>query len=866
MRRLALAALVASAFTMACSDQRIDTPTESPVGTIPVQNVAGDPADAAAIRALIIQLFGTPSSCSGNCNAATVRFDQIAALYTNCDLVPPQSPCNQAGAIDNTYSLIDYILGKWNAGSLNTLTAYPGGTPQAVTDLINLLYRYVGINSVLCSLGTDCNATVYQPGSPATILTTPSGQAGISLPPGTGTVTAPTVISVYRIDDPSVLLATQLDQYPYRYFYSSSSSEGTTTPFGQDVVVEVCLQTGLTFPPGALARLALAHSIAEPPPYQNIQILPPGPSFLAACGTLSANSAASGSLAFRGWQYLTGRLSSVLIPAPLYALGAGTGTTGTTKNLSPFGAVDPLGYITPNSPTSGDAPEGGTVPAPSARVVTPAQLAAANPTGPGMTPIPVTFTVTGGGGCFANPCTPSSPTTLVVNTDASGYASVPTWTLGAGANTVTAAAAIPCAAPVVSNPANCGSIVTTTGQAVLTFSATGHPPTQLGFSAGTLTILSGLQSQIPAYAPGVPFNVSVLVQDDEVPAQTVPGSSASVTLAVTNGGTLVCPSGCTQTAVGGVATFTGVYVTSTGTFQLTATSPPLTPAPAAPNGGFSVVAPPSSAANIAIFAGDNQTALEGSTLGVAAGSTSPAVRVTDSYGNPVGGAGVTFAVASGGGSAGSPGATTNTSGMASSTWTIVAGSNTLNASITALGSMPYVSFTAIGTSATTTLIDCPPSSSNGDDLSRGFYWAPGKAKTLKQATVYLSAGGPAAGPPKPYTIMLTALAGAYNGAVIGTSTQTVYLNGNSSQNLASQFPFTGSLSIPGSAKNVAFKFTIVNPGDGAKLSFNVGPCGLGTTPCSNLPAACSALTETTDVAPPLSTVRRKGVAVKLLGN
>ena len=154
-----------------------------------------------------------------------------------------------------------------------------------------------------------------------------------------------------------------------------------------------------------------------------------------------------------------------------------------------------------------------------------------------------------------------------------------------------------------------------------------------------------------------------------------------------------------------------------------------------------------------------------------------------------------------------------------------------------------------------------------DALRRGFYWAPGRAKTLKQATVYLSAGGPAAGAPKPYTIMLSALSGAFNGPVIATSTQTVYLNGNASQNLASQFPFTGSLSIPASTKSVAFKFTIVNPGNGSKLSFNVGPCGLGTKACSNLPTACSALTETNDATTlPLSTVRRKGLAVKLLGN
>ncbi len=548
MRRFAATILLATLFTAACSDQKIESPTGASPASISAALAAGDPGDAASIESLINQLFGQPGVCSGNCNAAVTRFQHIEDLFTNCTLVPPQSPCDQAAAIGHTYDLIDYVLKKWNEGTLNNLPSYPGGTPQAVTDLINLMYRYVGIDSTLCSLGTDCNATVYQPGSPAETLITPSGQAGINLPPGTGTVTQPTVISVYRVDDPSVLLTTELDQYPFRYVYSSSSAEGTTQPLAQDVVVEVCLQSGLTFPPGALGRLALAHDIAEPAPYEGIQILPSAPNqaFLTSCGSVAATSTFTGNLAVRSWRFVSGGLASVFAAEPLYALIATTGRTGTTKTLSPFGAVDTLGYITANSPTSGlNAPEGGTVTAPSVRVLTPGQLADSNPTGPGMASIPVTFTVTAGGGCFANPCTPSSPTTLVVNTDASGYASVPAWTVGAGTNTVTAAASIPCATPL-SGGTDCGTILTTTGGSILTFTATGYPATQVNFSSGTLTILTGFQGT--TYAPGTAFNVIVLVQDSEPTPQTVPGSGASVTLGITNGGTLICPSGCTQTA------------------------------------------------------------------------------------------------------------------------------------------------------------------------------------------------------------------------------------------------------------------------------------------------------------------------------
>jgi hypothetical protein len=858
MRRIRFATVVALALAAACADQQSDQPT-APQTTVvaapgkPAMSLSGQQADADSIVSLINQLYAGLNGGDGPLNSALTRFQQIEALYTNCNLNPPTSPCDQAGAQSNTYNLVTDILTRYQSGGLNVLP--PPGTGPAVTDLINLLLRFVGLDANVCTFGTaiDCNATVYQPGSPATILTSPSGQAGVSLPEGTGTVTRPTVISVSRLEDPNVKLTTSLDQYRYRYLYTSSSGQGVDPgdPFLQDVTVEVCLQSGQAIPAGALDRLVLAHDIAEPTPYENIQILPSGTAFLPLCEPLaSANATLPSTFAGRAWQAVTGTLAAVFAPAPLVAWSAaatGTGTVGTTKNLSPFGAVDPLGYITPNSATSSTAPQGGTVAAPSVRVVTPSQLAAANPTGPGMAGLPVTFTVTAGGGCFENPCTPSSPTTLTVNTDASGYAAVPTWTIGTGANTVTAAASIPCTAPVVAGTvANCGSIVTTGGAASLTFSATGMPPTQVGFAPATLTILTGLQSS--GYAPGQPFNVTVLVQDGENPPQTVPGSTASVTLTIT-GGTLVCPAGCTQTAVNGVVTFSGVYVTTTGSFQLTATSTGLASAAPAPTGGINSVAPPSSAALIAINAGNNQTAPEGTTLPIA-----PSVRVTDAYGNVVGGAGVSFAVASGAGSTGSPTATTTALGIASTSWTIVAGTNTLNAYITALGAANAVSFTATGTSVTKELLSCAPSAGNGDELSRAFYWSkPGSTKTLKQVTLYLASNDPA-NIPTPYIIQLQASAESYGAAPFATSTQTVYLRGSASQNLATQF-VCPTTSFPNGTKNVAFQFKVLSNPNAAKLYFAKGP------------SSCTSVTETAGVTPlPLSTKVGVGVGIKILGS
>ncbi|HMU62264.1 MAG TPA: hypothetical protein PKA66_10810 [Gemmatimonadales bacterium] len=751
--------------------------------------------------------------------------------------------------------MVDRILRQYKDGGLNSLPSYSSpsgtGTGAAVTDLINLLLRYVGLDGNVCSFGTgiDCDATFYQPGSPATILTSPSGLAGVSLPEGTGTVDRPTIISVSRIEDPNFRLVTGLDQYAYRYLYTSSSGQGVEVddPFLREVNVEICLDANQDFPSGALNRLVMAHSIAEPEPYENIQILPSGTAFLSACDQQASAAAPPRSLFARAWRSVSGTVGSMLSPAPLsaVALATTTGTVGRTKTLSPFGAVDPFGYITANSPTSNTAPQGGTVPAPSVRVVTPSQLVSAEPAGPGLSGVAVTFTVTAGGGCFANPCTPGSPTTLTVNTDASGYASVPAWTVGLGTNTVTATGEIACSAPVVSGTvADCGSIITLEGDSVLTFSATGMPPTQVGFTPSTLTILTGLQTN--GYAPGQPFNVTVLVQDGEDPPQTVPGSNAVVTLSLV-GGTLVCPSGCTQTAVNGVVTFPGVYVTSVGSFTLTATSTGLTAAAPAPGGGITSLAPPSSAANIVISAGNNQTAPEGTTLPV-----NPAVAVTDAYGNLVGGAGVSFMVASGAGSVGSPTALTTALGIASTSWSIVAGTNTLNAYITALGSAGAVSFTATGTYVTKELLSCGPASGSGDELSKAFYWSPkGSDKTFKQVTLYLASNDPA-NAPTPFTIRLKATSGGFGGTVLGTSTQTVYLRGSASQNLATQFTFPTTSLPSGKDKNVYFQFEILSNPPAARLTF------------AKSAATCDAVTKTS--GPSSTTSIGKGVGIKILGS
>jgi hypothetical protein len=107
------------------------------------------------------------------------------------------------------------------------------------------------------------------------------------------------------------------------------------------------------------------------------------------------------------------------------------------------------------------------------------------------------------------------------------------------------------------------------------------------------------------------------------------------------------------------------------------------------------------ASNLAIFAGNNQTAVAGTAVAV-----SPSVKVTDINGGPIAGVSITFAIASGGGSIASSTSVTDGLGVATSgSWTLgtTAGSNTITASITGSANSP-VTFTATGTAGPPAII------------------------------------------------------------------------------------------------------------------------------------------------------------------
>ncbi|HJS44305.1 MAG TPA: Ig-like domain-containing protein, partial [Gemmatimonadales bacterium] len=282
----------------------------------------------------------------------------------------------------------------------------------------------------------------------------------------------------------------------------------------------------------------------------------------------------------------------------------------------------------------------------------------------------VTFTVTGGGGTI----TPASP--AIVATNASGIATLTTWTLGstAGANTLSASSTGLAGSPV-------------------TFTATGTAAaaSQIAMQAGN--------SQSATVGTAIAIDPSVIVRD----AFNNPVSGVSVTFTVTSGGGTIAPASpaTIATDINGIATLASWTLGPTaGANTLTAASTGLAGSPVT----FTATGTAGAATQIAMQAGNGQSATVNSAV-----ATDPSVVVRDAFNNPVSSVSVTFTVTGGGGtiSPASPATiATDINGIATLTsWTLgpTAGANTLTAASTGLTGSP-VAFTATGTAGAATQI------------------------------------------------------------------------------------------------------------------------------------------------------------------
>jgi adhesin/invasin len=343
--------------------------------------------------------------------------------------------------------------------------------------------------------------------------------------------------------------------------------------------------------------------------------------------------------------------------------GAGLFTAGNTPGLAWVHARTPAGIkdsttvtvlaLPPASVTIA-AGSGQSATAGAAVAVAPAVLVRDAQNNP-MAGVSVTFAVASGGG---------SITGGTATTNASGVATVGSWTLGVvpGANTLTA---------------------TVSGLPAVTFTATGTSG-----APATVTINAG-NNQVAATGAAVAVAPSVLVRD----AQSAPVAGVSVTFAVAPGGGAITGAVATTNA-SGIATVGSWTLGGTpGANTLTATVTGLTPVTFTATG-----VTPGVPAFVTKVAGDGQTAATGTALPVR-----PAVKVTDGLGTRVAGVSVTFAVASGGGSITGAAVVADTGGIATvGSWTLGAavGTNTLTATVTGL---TPATFTATGTGGLPTI-------------------------------------------------------------------------------------------------------------------------------------------------------------------
>jgi adhesin/invasin len=240
----------------------------------------------------------------------------------------------------------------------------------------------------------------------------------------------------------------------------------------------------------------------------------------------------------------------------------------------------------------------------------------------------------------------------------------------------------------------------TTAGVAYTVTATSSSPTKRTGASAVITTVAGAATKMALNAGGgqtavagqaVATDPSVVVRD--VNNNPVPG--VAVTFAVASGGGSVS-GGSATTNVSGIATVTSWTLgTTAGVNTLRATVSGLSGSPVT----FTATGVAGAAGRFAVNGGDGQTAV----VNVAV-LTDPSVRVTDANGNPVSGVSVTFAVASGGGSATGASQTTNSSGVATVTsWKLgtIAGANTLTATAAGLTGSP-VTFTATGIAGSAT--------------------------------------------------------------------------------------------------------------------------------------------------------------------
>jgi hypothetical protein len=856
--------LAATAVITACGDV-----ASSPDRLIPSRGPRATTSSTCTVPTVSeLQTLANAAFTPGMPNVNSVMGGQLNALLNAL------GQGNLAGAAAKAHEIVDFVLDKYQN---NANPATRNGA--AVAAFTSAIYCLAGVDITV----TDPNnSNLIFPSDLEQVVYNQVKTAAVKFP--TFPVNEPTLVTIEGLQTPP--LNTKLDQYRGYIFVRVETASGNDPFIGTPVrtigaIVAVCAEA-----PGFLfdrQRLRLGHGTrvnwgdTEYPGFEFAADTKYDPALQGEGISLLCPTPAPAAA-----DYIPGEEDAT--EAPLLQTRAG-GVGGTVKTFSPFAPVDEEAQLTQRAGGVGGTVKtfdllpflwgdavrsfesgacttytaaigNATACRPSVQVMTFQRLLSiARGTTPAagnvLENVPITWTVTGGGGSIAP--SPSGPdecgtpvATLSTLTELPTGRSTVCWKMGTtvGPNTLRAQAGIGGDVPA-------GATFDDGG--IEEFTAEATPPTALAFT--TLP-------PAPATA-GVAFPVLVEVRDPN--GDRVYGYSGQVTLTLNQHGFAGGGTTATATATAGQAAFSltinkaasGYTLTATASFNATPLTSALTPA-------FSVV--PAVGARITILTANNQSVATGTAISVTA-------RVDDAFDNPVPNVGVTWTAAGSSGGSAMPGtSTTNGVGTASTSWTVGEGANELRAWVTGSSDPEIEAFlNATGTSTLSVVNSCAIGGSRDpiNDPGRPFAFYlthQGASRTLRSIQLYFSATGKA-NKPSDYEIALITQRGSFNplaaGASPDTTRATVRLRGNASEDRSATFTLRTPVPMSNGA-NVMVYLRVLNNPDNATVLFNSGQCPPGTN--CRPPNGCRA-TEVSSPTPfPLGTFFRNTVGVIARGN
>jgi adhesin/invasin len=317
--------------------------------------------------------------------------------------------------------------------------------------------------------------------------------------------------------------------------------------------------------------------------------------------------------------------------------------------------------------------------------------------------------------------------------------------------------------------------VTSAGVVTGALAGTATITASVGSVTGTasITVKAGAASaaaksaDLPA-APVVGSSNTISVKVTDAGGNLVSG--ATVAFAATAGGGSITPASGTTDA-NGIATASFKMGAVAGTNTATATVTGVTPV------AFTATSVAGSASAITKSSTDPTSA-------VVSSSTTISAKVTDAGGNPVAGTTVTFAVTAGGGSVSPASATTNSSGIATSSFTMgnLVGTNTATASMSGVATpVTFTTITTPGTASSITKSGTDPTApvvASSNNVSVKVTDAAGNVVPGQSVTFAVTAGGGTVTPASATTDSLGVATASFKvGSTVGTNTATASLTG-----------------------------------------------------------------------------------------